>query len=244
MGSNFPELSQDVHIWKILFTDFNDNTDIYTKVLSNDEILRADRFYFKIDRKRYIITRAVLKILLTRIMDVAPQKIILENRENGKPYLKKPLLKIYFNITHSANIGLIALTDIGDIGIDVELFRENFSTEKIARRFFSATEVEDFLNLPDKNKSLGFFNCWTRKEAFIKALGLGLKLPLKKFDVTLTPQEKAKIKEIRLPDENAGDWLLQNIGMPENYSAALAIKAKSAKIQYWIADETIFSGFY
>lgn len=234
-------LDSNIHIWHFEFSAFKDDLDLYEKVLSNDEIKRADKFYFKIDRKRYIVTRSILRIIISKINRVPPQEIIFKFNEYGKPQLSAPVSGIYFNSSHSGNKGMTAITDIAEVGIDVEQHRKNMATEKIAKRFFSSKEVEEFTALQNNSKQTGFFNGWTRKEAFIKALGLGLAMPLKNFDVSLTPQKKVQIYGIRRINEIPENWTLLDIPIQSTYSAALAIKSQMYTVYYWMADKEIYN---
>jgi 4'-phosphopantetheinyl transferase len=229
-------LKNTIHIWKITYSDFDNEESGFGKILSKQEISRADKFYFSIDKKRYLLTRALLKNILARITGADPQKLHFKFNEHGKPHLEN-FKHIYFNISHSADIGLIAVTDCAAIGIDVEEYRKRLQLQEISKRFFSRYETDVLSKLPDNQKMHAFFNCWTRKEAFIKALGLGLTLPLKHFDVTLHPAEQARVIAIRYKDEKAEEWTLKDIPMENEYAAAFAVKFKNFKDYYWIAKD-------
>ena len=227
-------LNNTIHIWKINYSDFDNEESALLNNLSKQETNRANKFYFSIDKKRYLLTRALLKNILSRITDTPARQLHFKFNEHGKPYLES-FKHIYFNISHSGDIGLLAVTDCAAIGIDVEQYRKRLQLREIAERFFSKYETDILLNLPDNQKISAFFSCWTRKEAFIKALGLGLTLPLKNFDVTLQPAEKAKLVEIRHKNEKAADWTLKDIPLENDYAAAYAVKFKDFKENYWIA---------
>lgn len=231
-------LKNTIHIWKIEYSDFSGDESVLLKVLTDDELKRADKFHYKIDRKRYTVTKAFLKIILSKILSVNPVEIRFALNAHGKPKLIKPA-DVHFNISHSGNMGMIAVTDVAAIGVDVERYRERMTAGKAAKRFFSEKEVADFLELPEDQKLKGFFNCWTRKEAFIKALGLGLAMPLRDFDVTLKPGEKVKLTDIRKINETATDWTLKPIPLEIEYAAAFAIKSKSFEDYYWDAQNLV-----
>lgn len=232
------QLDHSVHIWKIFFSDYSNEEAFYSKILSHAELARSSRFHFQIDSIRYKVSRVVAKVLLSKVLSIKPSNIELQLNDYGKPKLIAKSNNIFFNVSHSANLGLIAITDIGPIGIDVERYRKKMLAEKFARRFFSESEVKEYLDLPHGQKEEGFFNCWTRKEAFIKALGLGLAMPLKDFDVTLTPGEVSQLIEVRNRKEQAAGWLLKNIPLKEDYAAAFSINANNVQEKYWLFNKS------
>ena len=132
-----------------------------------------------------------------------------------------------FNLSHSAGIVLLAFARRRRIGIDIEAVRRDFSTTEIAERFFSPAERTALRQLPHGQRHQAFFRCWTRKEAFIKALGEGLSHPLDQFDVNLAPGEPAVLLATRPDATEAGRWALWNVPTAGNYAAALAIERKT-----------------
>lgn len=228
-------IKNNLHIWKIVYPEINFKSNPISNVLHHDEIERANKFYFETDRKRFIVTRAFLKIIMAKILKISPNDIHFSFNKHGKPELEQNI-PIHFNISHSGDIGLIAVSDQGPVGIDVERYRKTMTSGKVAKRFFSADEVDTFLSLPEYQRQEGFFNCWTRKEAFIKALGLGLAMPLSNFSVTLKPGIPAQLLSVTHNNEKASDWLLKDIHMENNYAAAYAIKAKKFEEYYWLTN--------
>lgn len=235
------QLNRSVHIWRISFSNFSNEEAALNELLSNIELERASRFHFKIDSLRYKSTKAISKLVLSKILNATPRDLKFSLNKHGKPELLNNEKNIHFNVSHSGDIGLIAVSDIGPIGIDVEIYRKKMLTEKFARRFFSESEVKDYLALSDEQKEEGFFNCWTRKEAFIKALGLGLAMPLKDFDVSMAPNKEAKLKKIRNINEEPHKWILKNIPLFEDYAASFAIKSNILHDKYWLADKNYFN---
>ncbi|HED10543.1 MAG TPA: 4'-phosphopantetheinyl transferase superfamily protein, partial [Caldithrix abyssi] len=122
---------------------------------------------------------------------------------------------------------------LAPVGVDIEHFRKETTTVKIAERFFSNKEVQAFLALNDEQREEGFFNAWTRKEAFIKAAGLGLSMPLHSFDVTLTPGQEARLLDVRHPGYQAGDWLLRALPVSPPYAGAFCIKHRAPRLRLW-----------
>ena len=231
------KLNNNAHIWLIRY----DQSDLLLEeskyILSDAEKQRASRFHFEIDRKRFSVTRGLLKKVLSKITSKPAQEIQFQFNKHGKPELIGSSKNIYFSVTHSGNLGLIAISDLAPIGIDVEQFRKKMITEKIAKRFFSKLEVEAFLTLNENEKLQGFFNCWTRKEAFIKAVGKGLSIPLNTFDVTLKPNEPAQLLAVRYKNETSNEWVLRDIKVDDGYASAVILKAKAELFlkHYWYA---------
>ncbi|HYN13257.1 MAG TPA: 4'-phosphopantetheinyl transferase superfamily protein [Burkholderiales bacterium] len=157
--------------------------------LSDAERQRARRFRFDRDRRRFIVARARLRMLLAARCRTRPEAIEFVYRRNGKPALAPRFADTgwRFNLSHCDDAAVYAFSRGREIGIDVEAIRAVREADDIAARFFSRRENEAYLALAPRDKPLGFFNCWTRKEAFVKALGDGLSMPLDQFDVSLAP---------------------------------------------------------
>jgi 4'-phosphopantetheinyl transferase len=196
------------------------------RLLAPDEQLRADRFHFEIDRQRFSVARGGLRTILSRYVRARPEKIQFAYDAHGKPRLvpSQPTNPLKFNLAHSGGIALCAVTRLGDIGVDVERIRPEFAGEDIARRFFSASEVARLEQLPAETRQTAFFNCWTRKEAFLKATGVGLSLPLDQFDVTLAPGEPAALVRTAWDENEPAFWSLASIDVGAGHAAAVAIR--------------------
>jgi 4'-phosphopantetheinyl transferase len=147
----------------------------------------------------------------------------------------KPLLTgdhgLKFNLSHSHEVALVAVTRDAAVGVDVEHVRSDFASEEIARRFFSRLEVETFSSLPKEEKVAAFFRCWTRKEAYIKAIGKGLSQPLDGFDVTLAPADPAAL--LRADEDDRLSWSMSVIAVGHGYAAALAVEGVPSQISCW-----------
>lgn len=163
--------------------------------LSVEEQQRAGRFAFDRDRRRYVVARAKLRELLAARLETRPEAVKLRYGPHGKPALAREFCRgdLRFNLSHSGDVAVYAFARGREIGVDVEAVRVPPDGDDIAARFFSARENETYRGLDARDKPLGFFNCWTRKEAYIKALGDGLSHPLDSFDVSLAPGEPAQI---------------------------------------------------
>jgi len=197
------------------------------ELLSVEERRRADRFVFVRDRNRYVVARAELRKLLGERLEMKPETIEFCYGNYGKPALANQLtgVPLHFNVTHSDDVAAYAFSRGREIGIDVEAISDMLDRDEVASHCFSNHEIEDYRQLNDGEKPLGFFNCWTRKEAFVKALGDGLQYPLSSFDVTLSPDEPAKI--LRIGDHTGRDcgWELFSFVPLPGFIGAVAVQS-------------------
>jgi 4'-phosphopantetheinyl transferase len=195
------------------------------RLLAGDEQRRADRFRFERDRARYIVGRALLRGLLAGYLGTSPAELEFEYGEFDKPALRSGPS---FNLSHAGSLVLFAFSGEGEIGVDVELDDANLASERIAERFFSPSEVSV---LPVDQQPLAFLACWTRKEAFIKARGDGLSLPLDSFDVSLVPNAPAALLRTAWCSEEARHWHIEDVSdRGEGYVAALALRSEGWRV--------------
>ena len=209
--------------------------------LSYEERLRASRFYFERDRHRFIVVRARLRHLLASRLGMRPDAVELVYGPRGKPELSRSLADadLCFNVSHSEDVAVYAFSSAREIGVDVEVVRELRDADEIAARFFSRRENEAYLALDPRDRPLGFFNCWTRKEAFIKAVGDGLSHPLDAFDVTLAPGEPARLLRVAGDHEAPGRFLLQGLEPAEGFAAALAVLGRPTRVACFCWDQSL-----
>ena len=188
-------------------------------LLSPSERQRASRFSFERDRRRFIVARARLRQLLAARLEIQPEEVDLVYGSHGKPALTDS--DLHFNVSHCDDLAVYAFSWGHEIGVDVEAVRWFVDAGDIAARFFSRRENVAYAALDPLDKPLGFFNCWTRKEAFIKALGDGLNHPLDSFDVSLAPNEPAKILRVEnRPGECCG-WSMETFVPMPGFVAAV-----------------------
>ena len=241
-----PVLAQtDVHVWRFPLNQPDAVVSAFRQILADDEQARADRFHFEVDRRHFIAARGCLRTLLSRYVKVPPEKIRFGYSDHGKPRLvcsSAPEQLVHFNVTHSEGLALYALTRVGEVGVDLERIRPEFAGTDIARRFFSPAEVACLETLPREMWPAAFFNCWTRKEAFIKAKGVGLSLPLNEFDVTLAPTEPAAVLRTGWDEGEAALWSLRAIDASPGYAAAVALRAHDWRLTLWRVDEEAMLG--
>jgi 4'-phosphopantetheinyl transferase len=157
--------------------------------LSDAERRRAERFRFERDRRRFIVARARLRELLAVRLDATPEAVEFASGKNGKPSLAQQYADSgwRFNVAHCDDVAVYAFSRDGDVGIDIEAIRPVCEADAIAARFFSLREYAAYAALAPRDRPLGFLECWTRKEAVVKALGDGLSMPLDGFDVSRVP---------------------------------------------------------
>lgn len=200
-------------------------------LLSNAERKRASRFTFARERRRFIVARSRLRQLLGVRLGVSPDSVELVSGQYGKPALAGRFSDqdLRFNVSHCEDIAVYAFSRARDIGIDVEAVRVMHDAEDIAARFFSRRERVSYRVLKPRYRPLGFFNCWTRKEAFIKAVGEGLNYPLEMFDVSLAPGEPARILRIGNTFGDACGWRLHSFSPAPGFIGAVAVQRSAAK---------------
>lgn len=224
----------DVHIWRSTLEQTAPVVETLRQLLTTDEQARADRFHFEKDRRHFTVARAGLRKLLGRYLGLAPAEIEFTYAERGKPGLDPKLARdLKFNLAHSGGLALYAFTRCGEIGVDLEQIRPEVTGDDIARRFFSATEVARLSAVPAPLRHQAFFDCWTRKEAFIKAKGMGLYLALDQFDVTLSPGEPAALLITRWDLSEAARWSLRSLDVGEGFVGAVAVEAHDWQLSCW-----------
>lgn len=224
------DLSEDViHLWKVVLNVPSSQIQLMRKVLSPDELKRADRFYFEKDRNAFTMARGSLRTVLSRYVNFKPDELGFAYNSYGKPSLEAKFntINLQFNLSHSHHLALIAVTLKHEIGVDVEWMRDTLSDLEIAERFFSKEEVAALKSVPTNDQKTAFFNCWTRKEAFIKAKGKGLSIPLDQFDVSLKPGESAALLETRFQAEEASNWAIYDVSPESGYRGAVAVRKEN-----------------
>ncbi len=232
-----PDLNLDrdsVHIWILELNHPESLAPDDWALLSSQERERSARFHFDRDRHRYISVHLSLRKLISRYLHVDPSLIRFLTSEKGKPYLDPSAhpINLYFNLSHSADLAVYAFTLGIDIGVDVEAVRPIDDLKSIARSNFAPGEYAKLCNLPPSQELNAFFNCWTRKEALIKALGGGLSIPLDHFEVSLGVPARLLSYTSDIPLDPS--WTLVSLQPIFGYVAALAIHAKKFGLKCYI----------
>ncbi len=194
------------------------------RLLAGDEAARAARFAFERDRWRFTVARGVLREVLGAYLGREPRDIAFVYGEHGKPALAPPLdaSGLEFNVSHSAEVALYAFALHRPVGVDVERMRDLDDLEALAERHFSPAERRALMALPEEDRRVGFYACWTRKEAFVKALGAGLSHPLDAFTVSLAPGEPPRLLDVR--GGPAARWTIAAFDGEPDYAGAIAVE--------------------
>ena len=229
---NFIVSEEVVHVWRADLEVDESSQRSFLKLLAPDEESRAGKFRFAKDRRNFIAARGMLRVLLGKYLETNPAEISFEYSRFGKPGIANSNA-LRFNITHSQNIALFAFTKKFTIGIDVEFVNPDIEVKDIAKKFFSTNEIMNLLALPVKQQALGFFNCWTRKEAFIKAVGEGLSFPLDKFEVSLEPGKPAKLLATHWEPAAVSKWSMYSMSPEPNFVGSLVIEGLVEEVAFW-----------
>jgi 4'-phosphopantetheinyl transferase len=213
----------------------------YGELLSPDEWTRAQRFRFRRDENRYVTGRAKLRLILAGYTGSAPGDIRLAYGEQGKPRLvDHPHVR--FNLAHSEGNALLAVTEDHELGVDLERIRPQFADEHIAEQFFSESEVSVLRMMPASEQEQAFFECWTRKEAFLKAKGGGLSVPLDTFVVAFGPGQAAALLRSDLDPTDRDRWKMVDIsGLLPGHAAAIVVDAGKLPVLLKTYPETVES---
>lgn len=179
----------EAHVWRASLDQPVDTLARLARLLSKDEYQRAERFHRPADRWRFIVGRGILRKIISSYLPHAPDETQFTYNEYGKPFISADQNHgaLSFNLSHSNGIALYAVTRGRHVGIDIEYMREDFATLEVAEGFFSKEEFETLKAAPIDQRAKTFFNCWTRKESYIKAIGVGVSYPLEGFTVSLAP---------------------------------------------------------
>jgi 4'-phosphopantetheinyl transferase len=215
--------SREVQVWGVWLSGSDASLAYYRSMLSPEELQRAERFRFEHLRHSYTRSRGSLRLLLAHYLGLPPNEIQLICRPKGKPILRDSS-QIDFNASHSGQMALYAFTVGCELGIDVEQIRRLDDAESIAARFFSTAEASELLSLTPEQRGPAFFRCWTRKEAYVKAVGDGLAIPLNRFQVTLLPGIPARFVQLASDMGTAADWTLEHLELAPGYLGALAYR--------------------
>jgi 4'-phosphopantetheinyl transferase len=220
----------EVHVWRLALDLPPLKVEGLAHVLAPDEQERAGRFYQARDSKRFITGRGTLRTLLGRYLGVEPACLAFCYGPQGKPALPEER-SLRFNLAHSQDLALLAVTEGREVGIDLERVRPMADADQIITRFFSPHERAEFLALPEPERLVAFFRGWTRKEAYIKARGLGLAMPLDAFDVALAPGEPSRLLRVEGAPDEPGRWSFRDLEPGPGFLAALAVEGTGWRLR-------------
>ncbi|WP_445330273.1 4'-phosphopantetheinyl transferase family protein [Tychonema sp. BBK16] len=226
--------SGEIHVWRV-YLDRVSCLQSLQQTLSMDERTRAGNFYFEKDRSQFIVGRGVLREILSYYLNIEPRDLRFGYNPYGKPFLipAQGGDMLCFNLSHAGGVALIAVTKNRNIGIDIESIRADFPWQQIAESFFSPLENAVLRSLPVDIQHQAFFTCWTRKEAYIKAVGKGLSIPLDGFDVTVAPGEPAALLNFPENPQEVFRWSLIELIPASEMIATLAVEGDRSQLFYW-----------
>jgi 4'-phosphopantetheinyl transferase len=229
----------EVHVWRASLRPGAGEQERLDALLSAEERARAARFRFPELRTAFVAGRGVQREILSRYTGVPPREIRYRESAYGKPELdgEGAAAGIRFNASNSGDLALYAVTLRREIGVDLERLKPMPDGLDIARGFFSAPENEVFAALPAEARDLAFFRCWTRKEAYIKAVGEGLSMPLDRFDVAFAPGEPARILRTRGDPAEAARWTMEALHPGDGYVGALVVEGGGWRMRLWDWEE-------
>ena len=223
-----------IHVWPINLSITPVQEKRFLSVLSPDELERVHRIRLLTQKQRTIAARGALRHILAQYLKMAANDIQLAYNEHQKPYLAMAAQQfLHFNLTHSKDQALLAVTRNYPIGIDIEKIESKFNLD-IAKRYFSTTENQALAQLPAQEQVLAFFRLWSRKEAMVKAIGMGLSLPLSSFSVS--PHDETEMITI-----GTQRWSLMPIPLYQDFAAAVATSQTVKTISYWRLDADGFT---
>lgn len=226
----------DVWRWKLDMPPVD--LGISTALLSLDECLRTIRFVHDRDRHRFVAARTGMRVILGHYLGISPRTIGFDYGDNGKPSVAVgDTNPIHFNLSHSADLAVLVVSDRYELGVDIEEIR--FLKEDIAKWFFSRREYETLRSLPADRYLDGFYRCWTRKEAFIKAHGAGLSLPLDSFDVAFDESDESRLERLEGDADAPANWAVLELATPVNFAGAVVASTGGRRVCLRYRDEDI-----
>jgi 4'-phosphopantetheinyl transferase len=232
--------ANEIHVWRIDLSGNADPPGALTNTLSEAEKARADRFLFEIDKRKFLLRRAAQRKIIAGYLRILPNAVAFSATTSGQPILADERLENFkFSLSHSGDLALLAVAQGLCIGVDVQLERAFDEMAAIVQRYFSLEEQREFFALPAADRTNAFYCGWTRKEAFLKAIGQGLAFGMNHFSVTLNPNEPARLvsgPEGHLPISH---WSLYSLHPRPGFAGALAVEGTCHRMECWQYD----SGF-
>jgi 4'-phosphopantetheinyl transferase len=218
--------ADDAHVWRVSLDQPTDMLAKLAPLLSHDEYQRSMRYYRPIDRDRFIVGRGILRKIISAYLALPPGQLRFTYNAHGKPAVSDDQndRALNFNLSHSAGLIVYAVTRGRNVGIDIEYICEDFASLEIAEHFFSRDEFEALKAVAGDQRAKAFFNCWSRKESYIKAIGTGVSYPLDGFTVSLTPDVTPALLKVDADTAEASRWNMYELDVGEGYAAALIVE--------------------
>ena len=217
----------EVHVWRVSLKCEQWDTELSGTGLADCELVRARSFRFEADRRRFVVSHIALRSILGLYLGFAPVDVPFDVGPYGKPRVasRKGSAPLRFNLSHSDELALLAVSMQREVGVDVEFVRPISSLDHLAALFFSAYERETLKRMPPERQLEAFLRCWTRKEAYLKGCGDGIAERLRQFDVSLHRQS-ARLLEVRDRRGDEARWALTELPVGTDYIAALAVEGE------------------
>jgi 4'-phosphopantetheinyl transferase len=234
-GAGLDLQAGEIHVWSVPLDPPPAEVERLGRFLAEDEWARANRFRFEKHRRQYVVGRGALRVLLGAYLGTRPEAVRFRYGPRGKPFLEPPLDAggLQFNLSNSDEMALVGFVKGPEIGVDIEFLKPMPDCEQISERFFSESERKVLRGIPGRAKEETFFNCWTRKEAYLKAVGEGLAAPLDSFDVTLAPGDPPRMLTLEGDPERAARWFFHHLVPAEMYVGAVAIEGGAREVRTW-----------
>ncbi len=232
-AATLPVLAEsELHVWRASLDWSGAILRRLEDTLNGQEKKRAERFVVPHARDSFVVARGILRELLGAYLGLDAAKVMLSYGPQGKPFLSpEHNSRICFSVSHSHEMGLFVFARGQEVGVDIEQVRANFRGMEIASHFFSEEERAGLAKLPPKLAEEAFFGCWTRKEAYVKARGHGLSIPLQSFTVSVTDREQS------VPDEAGALWSCYALEPAAGFTGAVVAAGQGWKLKYleWTA---------
>ena len=228
---------EGIDLWRIPLVPGPADWDL----LSADELARAQRLIIESKREQFVAGRARLRQILGRTLAVPPGEIRFAYEEHGKPYLPDAP-QVAFNLSHSHELGLLAVTGEVRVGVDVEHRREGRQLLAIAERFFAPPEVQVFKAAPQERRNPAFYRAWAQKEAYLKAWGTGLTFSSQRFVVVMNPERAPAILSTEMAGDEPGRWRVEDVPAGDAYAAALCYEGEARATRYFDASRLATEG--
>lgn len=227
-ASDPPRLAPgEIHLWRIRLDRPAAALDADREVLSPDEIRRADRLRFPLHGRRLVAGRAALRRILGRYLDLPPSDVSFEYGPAGKPHLAGGGDDLRFNYSDSGDLAVCAVSRGREVGVDLERMRRDVEFLRLAERWFAPSEIVALRRTPETALPASFYACWTRKEAFVKALGGSIVRSTRRFSVTVDPAADEIGLAFPEDPEAADRWSLVSLRVAPGYAGALAIEGRA-----------------
>jgi len=221
------------HVWHAQLQMEPSTARTLSELLSPDESFRAQRFRFVRDYETYVVSRGLLRLLLSYYLDLPPPEIRFIYGPYGKPALAPECGRLEFNLSHSKGLVAYVFSPHREVGVDIEFVCPKRADWQVARQCFSLREIESLQKVPSELFTEAFFACWTRKEAYIKARGVGVSLALDQFDVSVEPGEQPALLGSRENPQEASRWTFKDLNLVPEFKGALAVEGHNLDVEFF-----------